>query len=238
MKLKQIILLFTLFGCALPGFSQRGLKVGFSVGPTLSRATPVDLFPAEFSRKNKVGYTGGFLLHYGFTRSLSVDGGVSFVRPGYRVSNDSNSKEQYIKSHYNALNIPIYLSLRQPFGQGGFIKENLGIALHTRLGDSKEQTLKNAENGNFLIKQRITNAVQPMVVLGLEFGTVTDNGNVVTVAANYYYAMKSAAVLDVYANNGTAKTFEMNYRGNYFSLTLNWMFNMSNLKKTEEFFTD
>lgn len=40
----------------------------------------------DFSINNKMGYSGGMLVRYGFTKSISLESGINFVRRNYELS--------------------------------------------------------------------------------------------------------------------------------------------------------
>lgn len=75
---------------------ERVLTFGIEFKPML----PGDLFRTgtaevseanlDFRISNKIGYSGGMLLRYGFTKNISMESGINFVRRNYELSITDN----------------------------------------------------------------------------------------------------------------------------------------------------
>ncbi len=195
-----------------------------------------DSFPDQFTRRNQPGVSGGILMRYGINGLLSINTGAHFTRTGYKLSNDSNNYEPFIRRSFSSVNIPLFLTLKQRFSATAFIQENVGISWNYRLSPEPDGLLYNKPAKNFAIRERIHDRMTPNFHFGIEFLTLSESANALNIGINYYYSLGHALDLDIYGNPVSQKRFEMMFRGGYLSVGLTWLYNVKNLKKTEEFF--
>lgn len=214
-------------------------QTGFRVGPSAmflsSRTSVLDSLPNSFNFRFKSGFSGGVSLQYGITPGLTIASGANFVSKGYRVYNDTNRNGDLLKHNISHLEIPLNLIFILKTNSSSLIRGVLGVT-HTSILSQKNKVLEN-QNNSFVIKQRVTHSSYPMLNLGVEISKENKINNLFVFGVYFKQSFQSYTILDVYNNeNSTQPRFNLGYRGTYIGVGVSYLFNLKNLKKTEEFF--
>ncbi|MBC7425008.1 MAG: outer membrane beta-barrel protein [Bacteroidia bacterium] len=232
MKKRFAILIFLLMSAGY-SFSQKGVKIGVTLMPLFSKASTLDTIPRTFSYRMKFGFGGGVNVLLGFAEKQGITTGFYFIQKGFRVYNDS---QKQIKNTFSNLEIPLGYTIRQTLSSSSFVRETFGAAVNFSLNKKTNEEFSN-EKRSFRIIQEEKIKVYPMLYLGFEFGTQMHNGNMLFIGINYKQPFQSTSLLHVYnTSQNKPRLFDLGYRGSYIGIQVSYLFNLSNLKKPEEFF--
>lgn len=219
--------------------AQMGLRMGLNGGPTFSRAgTSIDSVPENYKIKTNIGYTLGFQLHYGFSDVIGLETGFNFVSKGYTIKNDTNSIEKNLKSSMTDFEIPINFTLRQELSSYSFVREKVGFTLGMHSEKEAYVNQTNAgDNANFGVTETFSKKLFPMFNLGIEYGYLTDNGNSIMVGINYTQGLGENVGLIFHNNNDySGNLFDLNYRGSHLAIKFTYLFSLSNIGSSDEYF--
>lgn len=239
MRKKIGLLLFIMGAMYLHSNAQLGLRLGLNAGPAFSRAgTSIDSVPENYKIKTNIGYNLGFQVHYGISDAVGIETGFNFVSKGYTIQNDTNSVEENLKSSMIDFEIPINFTLRQQLSAYSFVREKVGFTLG--MHSEKENAIRQENAGdkaNFGVTETFTKNIFPMFNLGIEYGYLTDNGNAILFGINYTQGLGENVGLIFHNNNDySGNLFDLNYRGSHLSIKIAYLFNLSNIGSSDEYF--
>mgnify|MGYP001057510930 CR=1 FL=1 len=238
MSKKSFLALFFVLGFTFYSNAQIGLRIGLNGGPTFSRAgTSIDSVPEGFKIKTKIGYTLGLQIHYGISDVVGIETGIQYVSKGYSMENDSNRVEDMLKSTIEDFEIPLNFTLRQQISSYSFVRERVGVSLGIHTQKDELVNVSAADNASFGVTESYTKKFYPMFNLGIEYGYLTDNGNTMSVGIHYSQGLGSNVGLNFHnSNTFDANTFDLNYRASNLSLRFAYLFSLSNIGSSDEYF--
>jgi hypothetical protein len=213
--------------------AQQGFRLGITGGANISRANPIDTLPRNFSRRNKSGISAGLAWEYGLTNNSAVMGSIQIVQKGYRISNDTFSRNPYINRSITTVQIPLGISFKQRFNELNFMRENFGVAYAFRFDASDSVLRTNGTPGTFSITEKRAGSGYPMFFLGLELGGAAESKNTYSFGLNYFQTFGRDA--DITGRSGN-RSFDMIYKGGFVNITFTYTFSLQNMKKSEEWF--
>lgn len=210
--------------------------LGINGGANISRVFYADTFPSQFSKRNRVGPMFGINGIYDINSSLSVAFSVNMVNKGYRINNDTMPNNPDIVRKFWSMNIPLGVHFRQQFNAQNFIMEKFGLIGNFNF--RKDSTVvTNANSGSIY---RLTEISQrnfyPMFYLGFAIGGVSENNNRYEFGLTYTQSLSKDAIMRVNHGQDLANSFPLNYRGGYLQIGFTYYFNLSNFRKSTDYF--
>lgn len=232
----RIVLCATLLLCC-SGYSsaQSRLKLGFNGGGTVSRVI-FDTIPKNFSRRNLLGYTVGICGQYDLKKSVALQFGINYTLKGYKVTNDTLTVGPSIIKRTGTLNIPIGITFRQAFNSSNYIQERFGFAGSFSFGKDSSTKINSTTRPRYQLTEVRNNANYPMFYLGFGTGGKADNGDRWEFGLTYFQSFAKDASIRINHGANFAKSFPLNYRGGFLSITFSYYFNLANFKKSSEYF--
>jgi hypothetical protein len=230
------LLVLTILAAATQLHAQKGLRFGPSASFLSSRTYVTDSLPDNFNFRFKSGFSGGLSVQYGFTDRFVLGTGATFTNKGYRVFNDSNNNGNLIKHNFNNIEIPVNAIFKLRIGAASKMRALIGGTFNVML-DQTNTVLKN-NNGTFVISETTINKTYPMLNLGIEIASENKGGGVLIFGVYYKQAFANQTELSVYNSSDLSKprNFSLGYRGSYIGIGFSYLFDVKNLKKSEEFF--
>ncbi len=216
-------------------FAQKGFRIGPSVAYLASKPKVIGSIPNDFTFRFKSGFNAGVMMYYGFSNKIGISSSVLFSSKGYRLFNDSNRNGNELKHNQSLLEIPLNLVIKQRLNSVSNIRENIGVSFCSLLS-STSKTISN-KNNSFRIEEETKTTFYPMLNIGLEVSHEAKNNNIFVFGAFLKQGFSNNTNLAVY-NSKTiaAPRFNLGFQGSYVGISLSYLFNLSNLKKQEEFF--
>lgn len=234
MKLSiRLSVFFLLFAMSLR--AQTGFRIGPTIGYLASKPKVIDTIPNNYFIRFKSGFNIGVMAYYGFSDRVGISVNAMFTSKGYRLFNDSINKSVELKHNQSLIEFPINFILKQRLNSVSNIRENIGITL-SNITSTTQKEIK-SENGNFRIKEETKNTFYPMLNIGIEVSHEAKNNNVLVFGAFLKQGFNNNTNLGVFSNKtSTTPLFNLGFKGSYIGISLSYLFNLSNLKKQEEFF--
>lgn len=234
MKLSiRIALLFLLINKGTN--AQTGFRFGPSVGYLASKPKVIDTIPNNYFIRFKSGFNVGVMAYYGFSDKVGVSVNALYTSKGYRLFNDSTNKSVELKHNQSLIEFPINFILKQRLNSVSNIRENIGFTLSNLISTTQREI--RSENGNFRIKEETKTTFYPMLNIGLEVSHEAKNNNVFVFGAFLKQGFSNNSNLGVFSNKtSTTPLFNLGFKGSYIGISISYLFNLSNLKKQEEFF--
>jgi hypothetical protein len=234
MKLSiRLLLLLTLF--SVSSYAQTGFRFGPSIGYIASKPKVIDIIFNNYFIRFKSGFNVGVMAYYGFSDKFGMSVTANYTSKGYRLFNDSINNSVELKHNQSLIEIPINFILKQRLNSVSNIRENIGFTL-SNLISTTEKEIK-SDNGSFRIKETTKSTFYPMLNIGLEVSHEAKNNNVFVFGAFLKQGFSNNSNLAIFSNK-TSNTplFNLGFKGSYIGISLSYLFNLSNLKKQEEFF--
>ena len=232
---KRIYLSLILVTISTVSMAQKGFRVGPSAMFLSSRTSVIDSLPNSFNFRFKSGFGLGLSLQYGVTPNFTIASGANFVSKGYRVYNDTNRNGDLLKHNINHLEVPLNFIFNLKTNSSSLIRGVLGVT-HTSILSQQSKVLENGDR-SFIIKQRVTHTSYPMLNLGVEISKENKINNLFVFGVYFKQSFQSYTILDIYNNaNSSEPRFNLGYKGTYIGVGVSYLFNLKNLKKSEEFF--
>ncbi len=234
--LKTRLIVLTLLATATQLSAQKGLRFGPAASFVSSRTNVMDSLPDNFNFRFKSGFSGGLSIQYGFTDRFVLGTGVLYTSKGYRVFNDSNKNGNLLKHNFNNIEIPVNAIFKLRVGATSKMRALIGGTFNYNM-DQTGKVLKN-NNGTFVISEKTISKSYPMLNLGLEIASENKGGGVMVFGVYYKQSFAQQSELSVYNSSDLTKprNFSLGYRGSYIGIGFSYLFDVKNLKKSEEFF--
>ena len=222
------LLVLTVLASVIQLQAQKGLRFGPSASFLSSRTYVTDSLPDNFNFRFKSGFSGGLSVQYGFTDRFVLGTGAMFTNKGYRVFNDSNRNGNLIKHNFNNIEVPLNAIFKLRIGAASKMRALVGGTFNVMLNQTNT-VLKN-NNSTFVISETTINKAYPMLNLGIEIASENKGGGVLV--------FENQTELSVYNSSDLSKprNFSLGYRGSYIGIGFSYLFDVKNLKKSEEFF--
>ncbi|MBM3919786.1 MAG: hypothetical protein FJ347_01005 [Sphingomonadales bacterium] len=222
--------------CAQEDKKDTRLMLGFNAGANFSRTANSDTFPANFTKRNRLGIALGLNGVYDISSNAGIAFGANFVQKGYKLNNDTLAINPDIVRKFWSINVPLGLHFRQQFNAQNFITEKFGIVANFNLrGDSTSLT-NNDKKPAFRINEYSTRNIYPMFYLGFAMGGTSENNNRYEFGITYTQSLSNDASIMVAHSDGLKKQFPLNYRGGFLHIGFSYYFNLSNFKKSNGYF--
>ncbi|MBM3398995.1 MAG: hypothetical protein FJY15_00340 [Bacteroidetes bacterium] len=222
--------------CAQDDKKDPRLMLGFNAGANFSRTANSDTFPANFTKRNRLGIALGLNGVHDISSNAGIAFGVNFVQKGYKLNNDTLPANPDIVRKFCSINVPLGLHFRQQFNAQNFITEKFGVVANFNLrGDSASLT-NNDKNSAFRINEYSVRNFYPMFYLGFAMGGTSENNNRYEFGITYTQSLSNDATLIVSHSDGLKKQFPLNYRGGFLHIGFSYYFNLSNFKKSSGYF--
>jgi hypothetical protein len=142
-----------------------------------------------------------------------------------------------LKSTINDFEIPLSFTLRQQLSSYSFVREKVGVSLGMHTQKDEVLSINAGDNANFGVTENYTKKLYPMFNLGIEYGYLTDNGNAFLFGINYSQGLGGNVELDFHNNNTfDAKVFDLNYRASNLTLRFTYLFSLSNIGSSDEYY--
>ncbi|MFM7765176.1 MAG: hypothetical protein ACKO6I_05895 [Sphingomonadales bacterium] len=222
--------------CAQEDKKDTRLMLGFNAGANFSRTANSDTFPANFTKRNRLGIALGLNGVYDISSNAGIAFGANFVQKGYKLNNDTLAINPDIVRKFWSINVPLGLHFKQQFNAQNFITEKFGIVANFNLrGDSTSLT-NNDKKPAFRINEYSTRNIYPMFYLGFAMGGFSENNNRYEFGIIYTQSLSNDASIMVAHSDGLKKQFPLNYRGGFLHIGFSYYFNLSNFKKSNGYF--
>ncbi|MDI1235807.1 MAG: hypothetical protein PSX81_16135 [bacterium] len=229
----RLSVLFLFIHFSLP--AQTGFRFGPSVAYIASKPKVVDSIPNNYFIRFKSGFNLGVMAYYGFSDKIGVTVNALYTSKGYRLFNDSLNKSVELKQNQSLIEFPINFVLKQRLNSVSNIRENIGFTLSNLMSATQREI--RSENGNFRIKEETKSTFYTMLNIGLEVSHEAKNNNVFVFGAFIRQGLGNNTNLGIYSNSKNTKPlFNLGYKGSYIGISVSYLFNLTNLKKQEEFF--
>jgi hypothetical protein len=233
---------FILFIIALLSFenawSQNKWLFGINAAGNVSRVSVVDTFPQNFSRRNRIGYSFGLQGSYDIKRFVSLSFAVNYVNKGYKINNDTLLRNPSVVHKISTLNVPLGLIFRQNFSGNSFIHEKAGLILNYSLRKDSVTLYNSTSTPRFRVTDISQNIIYPMFYLGFGIGGKLETGDRYEFTVTYNQSFATDGNLSVQYGTNYLKKFPLNYRGGFIQFGFSYYFNLSNFKKSDEYFYD
>jgi hypothetical protein len=216
--------------------AQSRWMLGFNAGGNIARVSVADTFPQNFSRRNRIGFNAGLQATYDVKPSVSLSFGLNYVNKGYKINNDTLGVNPSVVQKLHTLNLPVGVIFRQQFSGSSFIHEKAGFILNYTMRKDSVTLLNSSATPRFRITDISKNIVYPMFYLGFGIGGKTETGDRYEFTVIYNQSFSTAADLRVEYGTNYAKKFPLNYRGGFVQFGFSYYFNISNFKKSDEYF--
>lgn len=216
--------------------AQKGLRLGFSLTPSTSRASMLDLMPEGFGRRSTFGIGGGAMAQYGLSSGIALHTGFLMNSLSFTVLNDNNPQKDNIKGTVTNFEIPVGFYLRQPLSRQSFMRELVGISVLSNRNKNDIAYFRYPEDNPFALQTVINNRISYTVNIGVEFMRELENGHVFTVGILYKRGLGNPMSLNVFsdASNNAVEPFEMSFKSGYIGLNFSFLFNLSEFKSMKE----
>jgi hypothetical protein len=229
--------LFTMqFSHAQENEKEPRIMLGFNAGANFSRTSNSDTFPANFTKRNRLGIALGLNGMYDISSNAGIAFGANFVQKGYRLNNDTLPMDPDIVRKFWSINVPLGLHFRQQFNAQNFITEKFGIVANFNLRSDSASLVNNDKNPAFRINEYSARNFYPMFYLGFAMGGTSENNNRYEFGITYTQSLSNDATLLVSHSEGLKKQFPLNYRGGFLHIGFSYYFNLSNFKKSKGYF--
>lgn len=212
------------------------LMLGFNAGANFSRTSNSDTFPANFTKRNRLGVALGLNGMYDISSNAGIAFGANFVQKGYKLNNDTLPANPDIVRKFWSLNVPLGLHFRQQFNAQNFITEKFGIVANFNFRGDSASFANDDRRTAFRINEYSAKNFYPMFYLGFAMGGTSENNNRYEFGVTYTQSLSNDATLQVSHSEGLKKQFPLNYRGGFLHIGFSYYFNLSNFKKSSGYF--
>lgn len=218
--------------------AQSRFMLGFNAGGNISRVYGADTFPANFSRRNRVGFHAGITATYDIKPFVALHLGVNYVNKGYKVNNDTLRANPSVVHKISSINIPLGLTFRQQFNPGSYIHEKAGFIANFSLRNDSVTMYNASTDARFRVNDVAENKFYPMFYLGFGIGGKTENGDRYEFTVTYNQSFSTESGLSVQYGQGYLKNFPLTYRGGFVQFGVSYFINLENFRKSDEYFID
>jgi hypothetical protein len=222
------------------GYSQdeksNRLKLGFNGGLNISRVSNNDTFAPNFSRRNRLGPSLGLNGIYDINDNIGIAFSINAVSKGYKINNDTLNSEPDITRKFWSLTVPLGLHFKQQFNAQSFIVEKFGIVANYNFRKDSTTLANRATNPNFKVTEVSERNFYPMFYLGFGIGGMSENDNRYEFGITYMQSLSRDAFMRVKTAPDYKTAFPLTYRGGFLLLGFTYYFNISNFKKSRDYF--
>lgn len=218
--------------------AQNRFMLGINGGANISRLNGNDTFANNFSRRNRLGGAAGINMSYDLSSSSSITLAVNYINKGYKINNDTLPTNTSLVRSMNTINIPLGISFRQQFNSSNYIMEKFGVIGNFTFRNDSTITTNRGTTPYFRAVEVSQNNFYPMFYLGFGIGGTAESGDRYEINITYSQSFSNDALIRVEYGSDYKKNFVQNYRGGFLQIGLTYYFNLSNFKKSEDYFYD
>lgn len=210
--------------------------LGFNAGANFSRTANSDTFPANFTKRNRLGIALGISGIYDISSNAGIAFGANFVQKGYRLNNDTLPSSPDIVRKFWSLNVPLGLHFKQQFNAQNYITEKFGVIANFNFRSDSATLVNDNSRPAFRINEYSVRNFYPMFYLGFGMGGISENNNRYEFGVTYTQSLSNDATMMVSHSEGLKKQFPLNYRGGFLYIGATYYFNLSNFKRSSGYF--
>lgn len=210
--------------------------LGLNGGANISRVFYADTFPSQFSKRNRLGPALGINGLYDLNSNMSIAFAVNFVNKGYKIYNDTLPSSPDVVRKFWSLNVPLGLHFRQQFNAQNYIMEKFGLIGNLNFRSDSTTLFNNDKNPAYRVTELSQRNFYPMFYLGFVIGGTSENNNRYEFGITYTQSLSKDAIMRVEHGSGFSKSFPLNYRGGFLQIGLTYYFNLSNIRKSSDYF--